>query len=376
MLTVYRRHLASCENKDEGRDYRRCRCPLWVQGTLAGEKVRRSLDLYNWDSAQRLIREWEARGAIGKGVVEVREAAEAFLKDCEARNMAAGTRKNIRLVVEALAAWCEKKGLRSVDQLSVENIREFREGWTYSPITALKKLERLRWFLRFCKDSGWLTENPAEKVASPRVRQAPTLPFTEEEFDRLLSGCDEIPDNYGRTGGDPAKRMRALLLLLRYSGLRIGDAVTLERNKVEDGKLMLYTAKTGTPVYVPLPEVVVTALDNCPNKARQYFFWSGESSLHTITNKWRARFEKLAKLAKVENAHFHRMRDLFAVSLLERNVAIENVSILLGHSDTRITWKHYAPFVKSRQIALEEAVKKTWAPETPAGTLPFRKKGA
>jgi integrase len=49
------------------------------------------------------------------------------------------------------------------------------------------------------------------------------------------------------------------------------------------------------------------------------------------------------------------------VELLSRGVSIEIVSVLLGHSSIRITEKHYAPWVKTRQDALEEAVKGMWA---------------
>ena len=36
----------------------------------------------------------------------------------------------------------------------------------------------------------------------------------------------------------------------------------------------------------------------------------------------------------------------FAVSLLEQGVAIETISMLLGHSGVKITEKHYKPWVK------------------------------
>jgi hypothetical protein len=64
--------------------------------------------------------------------------------------------------------------------------------------------------------------------------------------------------------------------------------------------------------------------------------------------------------AQVANPHFHRFRDAFAVSLLEKGVPLENVSVLLGHSSVKITEKHYAPWVKKRQEILEEQVKATW----------------
>ncbi len=82
------------------------------------------------------------------------------------------------------------------------------------------------------------------------------MPFTPDQMDDILRACDE----YGRKsrcakypGPDNARRIRASVLLLRYSGLRIGDGVTLERSRITGDKLFLYTARTGTPAYVPLP---------------------------------------------------------------------------------------------------------------------------
>ena len=34
MLTIYRRHLKNCDHCTEGRKYRRCHCPIWVDGFL------------------------------------------------------------------------------------------------------------------------------------------------------------------------------------------------------------------------------------------------------------------------------------------------------------------------------------------------------
>jgi len=39
---------------------------------------------------------------------------------------------------------------------------------------------------------------------------------------------------------------------------------------------------------------------------------------------------------------------------------VEDVSILLGHSNTRITAKHYSPWVKERRQKLEDRVSQAW----------------
>lgn len=64
------------------------------------------------------------------------------------------------------------------------------------------------------------------------------------------------------------------------------------------------------------------------------------------------------ELAKVGDAHSHRFRDTFTVSLLEKGVSIENVSVLLGHSSVRITERHYKPWVKTLKKKLEDEVRK------------------
>ncbi len=359
MLTLFRRHLKRCLHAAKGRKHRTCTCPLMVEGTLRGAKVRKSLDMRSWDAGQALLREWEATG-IGAETPTVAQAVERFLNDAAARHVRAGTLKNVRVLLQNLERFAEEKGVRLIRTFNMEQVRALRESWTFSAVTAAKKLERLRSFFRFCKDSGWIDANPCDKVKPPKVDQPPTLPFTQEEMQRILAACDELPDNYGRPGGLPARRVKALVLLLRYSGLRIGDAVTLPTKNLTDGRLLLYTQKTGVPVHLPLPPFVASALAELPRRNTEYFFWTGDSKPATATGKWRNRLAKVFKLAKVEGGHTHRFRDTFAVELLLRGVPIDQLAILLGHSSVRITERYYAPWVKSRQERLEQLVRAGW----------------
>jgi integrase len=52
---------------------------------------------------------------------------------------------------------------------------------------------------------------------------------------------------------------------------------------------------------------------------------------------------------------------MFSVDLLSKSVPIDVVSKLLGHTSIKTTEKQYAPWVRSRQMKLEEAVRATWA---------------
>jgi len=175
------------------------------------------------------------------------------------------------------------------------------------------------------------------------------------EVDSILKACEVYPDRAN------AIRLRALVLLLRYSGLRIRDAITLPRNRVQGDKLFLFTAKTGTPVYCPLPPVVMNALNAIPDST--YYFWTGLSKPKSAVGDWQRSLKRLFELGGVPDAHAHRFRDTFSVELLLAGVPIERVSILLGHQSVRITEKHYAPWVKARQEQLEADVRRTWPEE-------------
>ena len=68
----------------------------------------------------------------------------------------------------------------------------------------------------------------------------------------------------------------------------------------------------------------------------------------------------VAGIADVCFMKSHRIRDTFAVDLLEKGVPMEEVSKLLGHESIRTTEKHYAKWVKGRQDRLDDLVVGTW----------------
>jgi len=329
-----------------------------VEGTLRGTMIRKSLDIRSWEAGQTLVRRWEAEG-VGAEMVTIPGAIEKFNEDARARKLTDATLAKYRVLFAQLDEFAEKKGITVVRSLTVPDVREFRASWNDGAISAYKKLERLRAFFRFCVDSKWMDDNPAKAVKPPKVTTLPTLPYSEHEMRRMLKACDEYP-RANSLGQDNRSRIKAFVLLLRYSGLRLQDAVTLERNRLNNGKLFLYTQKTGTPVYVPLPPQAVQALTSMRPANEERFFWSGVGKPRSCMSVWDRSLRRVFEIAGVAGGHAHRFRDTFAVALLEKGVPIDVVSVLLGHSSIRITERHYAPWVRSRQDALERAVALTF----------------
>ena len=361
MLTIYRRHRKRCKQRANGRKYRHCQCPIWVDGTLGGKELRESLKLRDWQRAQDLIRQWEAeerRIVTQEKEVTIKEAHVKFIADAEARKLNVATLYKYRLLFRQLDIFTEAHNLRYLKQLDLDTLAIFRAAWKDGPRSSLKKLERLRAFLRFTERRKWIDHNPATELKAPKVPNKPTMPFTREEMIRILTALGP----YGKSAGiRNAQRLRAFVLLLRYSGLRIGDAAQLEVNRIVDSKLLLHTEKTGVPVYCVLPEMVVKALDAAPRSSARYFFWTGKSTVRSAKGKWQRRLQRLFELAKVPAGHAHRLRDTFAVELLLAGVPLDRVSVLLGHSSIRITERHYAPWTRSRQEQIEADLKAAWS---------------
>jgi integrase len=292
-------------------------------------------------------------GVVKPEIPTVSEAVAKFLEDAEARHLGSETvRKYKNLLERRFIDWCASEGYRLLKQIDVAVLRAFRTTWGDSAIYATKNLERMRAFFRFCEQAGWVTGNPALGVKPPKVKQVPTLPFSTEEMGAILDACDRYSGN--------RERMKAFVLTMRYSGLRIGDTIALSGDRLKGDKLFLYTQKTGTPVYVPLPTEVVQALKKL-HSGHERFFSSGKAKPQTARANWSRYLDSVFELAKVSNGHSHRFRDTFAVSLLERGVSIELVSVLLGHSSVRITERHYKPWVKALQAKLEESVRLAWS---------------
>lgn len=356
-LRLYRRHVKRCRFKSRGQYYTGCSCPIWAVGEVAGVDYRRSLGLRDWNMAVRRVEEIEREPEKALiPVVNIESAVAAYLSDCEARHLAPSTVHRYRVTLAPFVEFCKAQRIAEVYSITVPLLTAYRASRKIMASTQGTELELMRAFCAFCMTQGWLDSNPAKALKPPAEDSAPTLPFSQDEVSALLGACDLIENHYRASAARARVRARALVLLLVYSGLRISDAGKLKRDSLtEDGRLFLRTMKTKAPLHVQLPPSVVDALNAMPRESDEYFFWSGRGKLSSLLGSLRRTVVCLGSLANVD-AHPHRFRDTFAVRLLEKGVSIRTVQLLLGHTNVKTTEKHYAPFMRSHQRILDEAV--------------------
>lgn len=364
MFSLYRRHEDSCRFAQKGVRHINCHCPVWCDGhDLHGKRVRRSLKTRSWSQAQARIDALD-RGAPPVPAKDpspaIAKAVAAYLDDCRARALAPATIVSYENILGHLR---EAFDGQRVSAVSIDALTRYRAARAIATSSSNKELQALRTFFGFCVARKWAPENPAKALKPPKSDQLPTMPFTEEETARILEACGRIDNPNPREIPRARLRARALVELLLYSGLRISDAIKLERANVDmkTGQLMARMMKTRATLYIRLPPAALIALAAAPHES-MYFFWSGNSKLSTAVGSARRTIECVLKLAGITDGHPHRFRDTFSVMLLSQGADLRTVQLLLGHKSTRTTEKHYAPFVVSMQQRLDDAVAKLHFP--------------
>jgi integrase/recombinase XerD len=337
----------------------------------------------DWGVAENVKRELQdklaGRPVAAKpddNVRAVSDAVDTFIKDKKVQGVTPGVIKKYTLELSRLKQFCARKDVHTVPGITRELLTDFCETWPDfypSSYTRAKVRERCRSFLRFCFECKWLERIPS--LPKIKIEEPPTMPLSADEYARLLDAIhvanprrwDGKMSSQGLTVNTSA-RIHALFQLMRWSGLAIRDAVTLERAEIQnEGKIYrIVTArqKTGTHVSVPIPPDVAKELLAVANGNERYAFWTGEGTGETIAKTWANRYVRpvfeAAKIPSDGHMLSHRLRDTFAVDLLEKGVPLEEVSKLLGHESIKTTERHYAKWVKGRQDRLDSLVIGTW----------------
>jgi integrase/recombinase XerD len=364
VITIFVRHAEDCKQKSKGEFCKACQCRKHLRWFANGVQERLKTGTRSWAEAEKAKRNLEDQ-LSGKTVVAepeaktLQEAVDLFLAEKRVSNVSSHAQKQYALELGRVVRFCEQAGVFTVQGMTRELLTAFCGTWPTlykSSFTRMRVRERLQSFIKFCYDSEWLRRKlPLPAMAN---EESPTLPLTADEYARLLSATTD-------------KSTRALIQLMRWTGLAVRDASTLERAEiVKDDFRGLYRVvtereKTGTHVSVVLkPSVVEEVLAMAEaNANKKYIFFSGTVSPQSFAQTCGQRIVRAfdaAGIVSLGNMKSHRLRDTFAVDLLEKGVPMEEVSKLLGHESIRTTEKHYAKWVKGRQDRLDTLVSGTW----------------
>jgi len=371
VITIFVRHTPGC--KWTGEEFAKgCKCRKHFRWSKDGKQFRRMAGTRAWGEAEELKRKLEDQLAgrnsevkAGDDARTVQNAIDVFLQDKKVQGVTASVMGKYTRELARLREYCERNNAYTVQGITRELLTGFCATWPDlypSSYTRAKVRERVRSFLRYCYEVQWLARIPA--LPKMKIEEPPTLPLSEAEYTRLLKAVKNTITE------DRQAPVHALIQLMRWSGLAIRDALTLKRTEIIQDKakgihrIVTARQKTGTHVSVPIPPDVAKELLAVLNGNPEYVFWSGEGEEESITKSWSklylAPLFEAAKLSVNGYLKSHRLRDTFAVDLLEKGVPLEEVSKLLGHESIKTTERHYSKWMKGRQDRLDSLVTNSW----------------
>lgn len=400
MLNVFRRHISKCSKfGSRSQDCSsRPKCPIHYEGVdgegrrlrpkalidpISGKGVR------DWNRAVEIIRELEVPRSAERpprAVVPIDRAAAAFLASKAKRSP--DTQRKIRLITGRLTRFAETKKKYKIDEIDLPILVDFRNTWTGKDTTQRRDQEILRSFFLFCVNAKWVDDNPARGLDPINVRSPQTDVFEHHEIRRILAAAQRFPDAFGRTGQPIARQVYAFVLIMRYTGLSIGDAAGLPKSHVRGNRITTNRDKTGKEVYVRVPDFVIQALEVAPHDSQDYFFWSGNGLIHTRASKWNSRLRKVFVLAgvRLESAEWDKrslrsespriqrgekriisqadprwFRHTLARDLLENDiVTMTELAEILGNTEA-VCRKHYSKWDRRRQAKIDQKLEKFWS---------------
>ena len=383
VVTIFVRHSADCKYRDD-ENWKRCNCRKHFRWTQNGVQHRRKAGTRSWDQAEQGKRRFEDQLAGRMPTVPAQEtgqpfqdAIKSFITEKEIADIDKPQRDRYSTELERFATFCQAKNIYVTQRVTEDVVKDYKKTWpTYYESTNTRKQVqvRLKAFLAFCVYHKWLDRVP--KLAPVKITEPPTEPLTEEEYKAVLAAVSSVfPNGYGH-------KIRAIIQLMRWSGLSVRDASGLRRDELfkRDGYYAIQRTRRKTlsakgtdraeAVYIPIPVDIGKMLESVANDDPGYFFWSKRNRTDRksqderyFSHNMSVAISDVFDAAEVHSAGYmvsHRLRDTFACELLARGVPLHDVSKLLGHSSVVTTERHYSRWIKGRQDRLNELVASTW----------------
>ena len=239
----------------------------------------------------------------------------------------------------------ELAGLATLAGLSAADFRSYlaRRALSGAARTSVARgFSALRSFFRFLDRTGRAQNTAIASVRTPRLPQPVPRPVASDEAAELLRAA-ETPDGEGAPW--IGKRDAALFTLLYGCGLRIAEALDLDRRDAPAGETMVVTGKGGKQRIAPVLPVVAAAirdyLDACPHIREDGPLFVGARGGRLNPGVAQRRMRNLrASLGLPPEATPHALRHSFATHLLAAGGDLRTIQELLGHASLSTTQRY------------------------------------
>jgi integrase/recombinase XerC len=234
-------------------------------------------------------------------------------------------------------------GLTALTPVDFRAFLAMRSDFGYERSSNARSMATIRGFFRFLERCGLAKGAGVVAIRSPRLKRSLPKPLSEDDAVQAMRSVADLSDEAW-----VGKRDVALLLLLYGCGLRIGEALALNRSPEPLGDVLAIVGKGGKQRIVPVLPMVRRALAAylaaCPHDTRlggPVFVGARGGRLDpAVAQKQVRRLRALLRLPETTTPHA--FRHSFATHLLAGGGDLRSIQDLLGHASLTTTQRYTA----------------------------------
>jgi integrase/recombinase XerC len=228
--------------------------------------------------------------------------------------------------------------------LTITDIRAYlakRSRENYAKTSTSRNVAVLKSFFSFINQRLNLKSTLVEQISHPKLPKSLPKPLKADEiFETMDLALEFQADDW------VGKRDQALIMLLYGCGLRISEALNLNRNEIEGKSLLVIKGKGGKERIIPLLDKIYPLIKNyieaCPYQIdgtmTLFLGAKGKKLQPAILQRQIKKLREALGLPATVTPHA--LRHSFATHLLENGGDLRAIQELLGHSSLSTTQKY------------------------------------
>ncbi len=387
-ISVFTRHSGDCPKRRDPH-WKRCQCRKSLYIREHGKTVYISAKTRSWEQAERVAaRERDKRDPVKMELQKIADQRKPLLTPMKdalklwINGMKGPAETSIdayRSTSRRIERWADRAGVVYVSDVTPAQLDAWRASWTPDAEVADNRLAlatqaslliRLKSFFYWATAMEYTTRDPTLLLRSITPNHSQTWPLTPDQFVQLLAATYKFDEEARHRTGKIGQWLRAIFLVQRWTGLRVGDVLYCPKSALAGNRLRAVIRKkmnrkpSESLVDFILPDHVVAVLNALPRRPEEhpdYWFWSRRCSPCVNTNKWVRKIDRLNNYLDFKDEdgepldfRSHMLRDTFAVEMLLAGMELAKVSKLLTHESVATTERYYAKWTRARRQQLED----------------------
>lgn len=218
------------------------------------------------------------------------------------------------------------------------------------PASINRKLASLSVFCKWAKTQNLIADNPTENIREVQHSETAIRWLDKKEQYALIRVVQK----------DGSVRDKAIVSLLLHTGLRVSELSNLKVSDVEitdrKGKITVREGKGKKYRQIPLNndarQVISALLEKRMETEDDGYLFAGQKSERLKPWGIQNVLRRYSYLAKLDDVTPHRLRHTFGKNLADAGVSIDQIAVLMGHSNIETTRR----YTKPGETDLQEAV--------------------